>query len=227
MPWFAEPPAVEASPGARGRRRVICDWSRRLHYFVGLYLLFFIWLFCFTGLLLNHPKWKFAEFWESRKQSTLERRIVAPTAGGDLAQARDIMAQLGIVGEIDWTTSRTDQNHLDFRVSRPGKILEIKADLPRATASVHQIDLNGWGMMRILHTFTGVRVEDSRNHRDWVVTVIWALSMDAVAAGLIFLVVTSLVLWFDRARHRLLGGLFLLLGTIACGLFCYGLRWLY
>jgi hypothetical protein len=227
MRWFPDSPAPGEHSADRAHWAAIYDWSRRVHYFVGLYLLFFVWLFCFTGLLLNHPKWKFAEFWENRKQSTAERRIVVPAARGDLAQARDIMTQLGISGEIDWTTSRPDQNHLDFRVSRPGKIFEIKTDLSLATASIHRIDLNGWGVTRILHTFTGVRLDDSRNRRDWAVTTIWALSMDAVAAGLIFLVGSSLVLWCDRARNRALGGLSLLLGTIVCGLFCYGLRWLY
>lgn len=226
MPSFPEAAAPGAHAKNRGRWTAICGWNRRLHYFVGLYLLFFVWLFCFTGLLLNHPKWKFAEFWESRKQSTTERQIVVPTARGDLAQARDIMTQLGLTGEIDWTTSRPDQDHFDFRVSRPGQIFEIKTDLSRATASVHEIVMNGWGVIRILHTFTGVRFDDSRNRRDWLVTVIWALSMDAVAAGLIFLVVSSLILWYDRDRNRALGGLSVLLGTIVCGLFCYGLRWL-
>ena len=30
-------------------------WNRRVHFYLGLYLLFFTWLFAFTGLLLNHP----------------------------------------------------------------------------------------------------------------------------------------------------------------------------
>ena len=28
--------------------------NRRAHYYLGLYFLFFLWLFAFTGLLLNH-----------------------------------------------------------------------------------------------------------------------------------------------------------------------------
>jgi len=45
-------------------------WNRRFHYFIGLYLLFFCWLFVFTGLLLNHPRWQFAQFWPNRVQTT-------------------------------------------------------------------------------------------------------------------------------------------------------------
>ena len=62
-------------------------WNRRLHFYIGLYLLFFLWLFAFTGLILNHPGWTFAEFWPNRKQTAFEREIKPPPAGPDLAQA--------------------------------------------------------------------------------------------------------------------------------------------
>ncbi len=32
-------------------------WNRRLHYYLGLYFLFFLWLFSATGLMLNHQQW--------------------------------------------------------------------------------------------------------------------------------------------------------------------------
>ena len=142
-------------------------------------------------------------------------------------QARDILRQLGLNGEIDWTVTRSDSNRFDFRVSRPGQIFELKTDLNRKVTSVQKIDLNGWGVTRILHTFTGVRVDDSRNTRDWVATSFWALAMDGLAVGLIFMVISSLVLWCERRQRRWSGGLALLLGLLSCGLFCFGLRWLY
>src|SRR5262245_27884711 len=79
-------------------------WNRKLHFYAGLFLLFFVWLFAFSGLVLNHPSWRFTEFWTNRAQSKYERDLVVPgpEAKGDLAQARAIMGQLGIVGEILW-----------------------------------------------------------------------------------------------------------------------------
>ncbi len=59
---------------------VLAVWNRKLHYYTGLYLLLFLWLFAFTGLLLNHPQWTFAEFWPTRAQSTIDRQIDPPTA---------------------------------------------------------------------------------------------------------------------------------------------------
>lgn len=192
-----------------------------------MYLLFFVWLFALTGLLLNHPQWRFAEFWNNRRQTTYEREIAVPALEGDLAQARDIMRQLGIAGEIEWTATRNDASRFDFRVSRPGHIIELKTDLARKRARVERIDLNLWGVMRILHTFTGVRLDDPRNGRDWVLTSVWALAMDAVAAGLILMVLSSLYMWHELRQERLLGAISLSLGFLSCGLLCVGLRWFY
>ena len=177
--------------------------------------------------MLNHSDWKFAEFWESRQQTRFEREIVTPPPGSDLVQARDILRQLGLSGEIDWTVTRSDTNQFDFRASRPGQIFELKTDLNRKVTTVQRIDLNGWGVTRILHTFTGVRMDDSRNTRDWVATSMWALAMDGLAVGLVFMVLSSLVLWYERPQRRWSGGLALFLGLLSCGLFCFGLRWLY
>jgi hypothetical protein len=227
MPLSTEPDS-QREPGTPGTwAGTLRRWNYRLHYFLGLYLLCFMWLFALTGLLLNHSRWKFAEFWESRQQTTFDRDIVPPAPEGDLAVARDLTRQLGIRGEIEWTATPDDASRFDFRVSRPGHIFEVKTDLAGKKASIQRIDLNAWGVMRILHTFTGVRLDDARNQRDWVLTSVWALAMDAVAAGLILMVLSSLFLWYDSQRKRVLGSLVLLLGFLSCGLFCVGLRWWY
>jgi hypothetical protein len=202
------------------------DINRRLHYYIGLFLLLFVWLFALTGLLLNHPDWKFADFWPSRRQSAFERRIVPPPAGTDLEQARNILQQLGLAGEIEWTAARADSTRLNFRANRPGHMVEIAADLAGGSARIQRIDVNGWGVMRILHTFTGVRAGDARNRRDWILTSVWVFFMDAAAAGLIVMVAGSYWMWWRLRRKRAAGFAALLAGWLACGLFVAGLRWL-
>lgn len=199
-------------------------WNRRLHFYIGLFLLFFIWLFVFTGLLLNHPKWTFADFWPARKQTTFEQKISRPAAGSDLSRAQNIMAQLGIPGEIEWTSAQDDAGQLNFRVSRPGHMFEIKTDMVQERVKVQRIDVNAWGVMHILHTFTGVRAGDSRNQRDWILTSIWALSMDAVAAGLLVMVLGSYYMWWRLPRKRVWGLIALMSGWVVCALFVVGLR---
>ena len=204
-------------------------WNRKFHFYSGLFLIFFLWLFAFTGLLLNHPNWTFHENWKNRKETNYERAITAPASEvtDDLGQARNLMTQLGIDGEILWTTARTDLKQLDFQVRRPGHFFFISANWAKGHATVRQSDVNLWGVTKALHTFSGVVSGDPRNTRDWALTTLWAFSMDAVAAGLIFMVLSSLYMWLQFPQKRLLGAVVLGVGSLSCGLFCLGLRWLF
>ena len=229
MPSSTEPMAPGKSPDVALFRAGLARWNRKLHFYAGLFLLFFVWLFAFSGLILNHPSWSFTEFWNNRKQTNYERVIAVPgpEVKGDLDQAREIMRQLAFRGEILCTTTRTDPNQFDFQVRRPGHFFFIKADLAQKRVTVQQGDVNLWGVVRVLHTFTGVQMDDPRNRRDWALTSLWAYSMDAVAAGLIFIVLSSLYMWFGLPQKRLAGAFVLGFGSLICGVFCVGLRWLF
>ena len=229
MPSATEPTGSGKSPNALRLWAGLERWNRKLHFYSGLFLLFFIWLFAFSGLVLNHPSWSFTEFWKNRQQTHYERQITAPgpEAKGDLALAREIQRQLGMAGEILLTTTRTDRNQFDFQVRRPGHYFFLQADLARNRVTVQQGDVNLWGVMRVLHTFTGVPMDDIRKRRDWALTTVWAFSMDAVAAGLIFMVLSSLYMWFRLPQKRVPGAVVLGLGLLLCGLFCLGLRWIF
>ena len=210
----------------RGAVDTVLVWNRRVHYYLGLFLLFFIWLFAFTGLLLNHPRWQFAQFWPNRIQSTTEHTIAAVTAANDTDRARDVMRQLGVAGELQWPATQPANGPFTFQVNRPGFNVDVKADLQGGRATVQRTQLNAWGVMHVLHTFTGAPAADSRNRRDWTLTTLWALSMDAVAGGLIVMVLGSYVMWF-RLRAKRLGGIVALaLGFSSCGAFIGALRWL-
>ena len=78
--------------------------------------------------------------------------------------------------------------------------------------------------MHVLHTFTGVQPGDARNRRDWILTTVWAFSMDAVAAGLILMLLSSLYMWWNLKQKRRYGLLALGLGVLSCGAFVFGLR---
>jgi hypothetical protein len=199
-------------------------WNRKLHYYTGLYLLLFVWLFAFSGLLLNHPDWTFAEFWPNRHQSDLEVTIQPPPSDGDLVQAKDIMRQLGIEGEIEWTTTRSSPDSLEFQTNRPGHSARVAADLRNNRVALHKDDLNAWGIMRVLHTFTGVRMGNTINQRDWTLTTVWVIAMDGVAVGLVFMVFSSFYMWWGLKGKRNVGWVALGLGTLTASLFAIGLR---
>src|SRR6266545_5021436 len=106
---------------------LLTRWNKKLHIYLGLYLLVFLWLFAGSGLLLNHSQWRFAEFWDQRKQSTTTRAIEFGGATDDLGRARHILKQLGIAGEIEWIETSPKENRFEFRVVRPGQIIEVNA----------------------------------------------------------------------------------------------------
>ena len=226
MPSPADRPASRKS-GTRALADGFKIWNRKLHYYLGLYFLFFVWMFALSGLLLNHGSWSFAQFFPNRKVTNLERTIQVPASASDLDQARELMRQSGVQGEISLSATRRDPARLDFNVSRPGHVYQIQADLTQGRAKITHTEYNAWGVLRTLHTFVGVSLDDSRSQRDWVLTTVWAYSMDAIAAGVIFMVLTSFYMWWGLAGKRLFGLAALALGTAVCWLFVFALRWIY
>ncbi|HXJ40809.1 MAG TPA: PepSY domain-containing protein [Bryobacteraceae bacterium] len=222
MPLPAEP-----LPKSDLRRRTdtFTVWNRKLHYYLGLYFLCFMWLFAFSGLLLNHSSWAFAQFFPNRKITKFERAIQPlPAGAGDLEQARGILGQLGIEGEVLLKLPRTDPTRFEFNVTRPGHVYQLQADLPKSRAAVTATEYNTWGVLRTLHTFSGGA---PGNHDNWLLTAIWAFSMDAVAAGIIFMVLSSFYMWWRLKEKRTGGIVALVLGTAVGGLFVFGLSWLF
>ena len=224
------PSQLEDLTAPERRGRGVADtfviWNRRVHYYLGLYLLFFCWLFAFTGLLLNHPRWEFAQFWPNRVQSTTEHALQVPAVSTDIDRARDLMRQLALSGEIQWPATRSLDGPFVFQVSRPGLVIDVKADLASGRATVQRTALSVWGVMHVLHTFTGMPATDARHTRDWTLTTVWALAMDAVAAGLIVMVFSSYIMWYRLKGKRRLGILALLAGFASCALFVTGVNWL-
>ena len=194
---------------------------RKLHNYLGLWLLLWIWLFAFSGIVLNHPTWRAAQFWAERAETTTVRAVRPPAASsriGDAELAAALMRELGITGEVQETKRSGDGARFDVQVVRPGRVWRLEARLDSAVVRVTEIRLDARGVVDALHKLTGVRMRDPALRRDWVMTRLWSLSMDAVAIGLIVLVASGLWLWWRRTPVRVPGLVALALGT-ACGVF--------
>jgi hypothetical protein len=225
MASSVEPIASRPAAAADGGRR----WTvlnRKVHYFLGLYLLFFIWLFALTGLILNHSALEFLRPKPVAVAASWEKELQQPLGNNTLADAKQVMRELGIAGEIQWLATPATGDRFDFRVNRPGTNYDIKVDLKTSRAAVQRSHTDTWSIMRLLHTFTGVRATDAKNNRDWILTTIWALSMDAVAIGLLVTAATGAWIWFAAGSKRLPGFIALATGFIVCGWLVVGLRWL-
>ena len=192
-------------------------WNRKLHYYLGLYFLFFLWVFSLTGLMLNHQAW-FSNLYE-RVETRAEIPIEAPASSDPaLSRVRDLMRQLNLRGEIDWPASQP-VGHLDFNVSRPNGSVQVRVDLSTQQAVIRRFDNTALHSFQIFHTFSGSRFNQPASRRDWIVTSVWVWAMDALAAGLIVMVFGSYYMWFRLKKRRTLGVVVLTTGLASCGLF--------
>ncbi len=204
------------------KRTTFRTLNRKLHIYAGLYFLLFIWLFSLSGLLLNNPEWSVSNYWPDRQVTDFQRQIIQPPENGDLAIAKNLMSQLAIRGEIHETGWGDSENEFHLQVRRPGQLLVIEANFEKNLADLTETQVNSWGIIRMLHTFTGARNQTDEK-RNWILTQIWSFSMDALAAGLILMVLSGLYMWYMLSRKRIMGLIFIGLGTGCCLFFLFGI----
>jgi len=208
---------------AGGRSPRVRAWTRRLHNYVGLFLLLFLWMFSASGLVLTHSTRPAGRFWDERAETIAVRSVRAPVATGDVTMAADLMRQLEVVGEIGDTRRHPDGARFDFQVVKPGRVVRIEVRLDSSVARVTTIRLNAWGVVDALHKFTGVRMGAPAETRDWLLTRMWSFAMDALALGMLVLVASGLYLWYRRRDARWTGLVALFAGIACCGFFLFGL----
>ncbi len=199
--------------------RALEVWNRRLHYYLGLYFLFFLWLFSLTGLMLNHQQW-FTDLYE-RRQSSYDVPIETLVGDTQLELTRDAMRQLSLQGEIDWPAAQP-VGHLDFSVSRPNGSAQVRVDVNAKKAYVREFENGHLHAFQILHTFSGSRFNQPASRRDWVMTSIWVFAMDALSAGLIVMVLGSYYMWWRLKKRKALGAMVLCAGAASCAVFLLG-----
>lgn len=204
---------------AKNLTRLVGVWNRKIHIYIGLFFLLFLWLFSITGFLLNHPQW-FAGMPERSKR---EVRVQIPAGVDDKDKALALMAQLGLDGE--YLESRQREGHFLFRVLRPSRREFVDVDLETQQAVITTAVPRVWGRFGDLHTHNGVRgiYRESEPARDWPMTSIWVFLMDALCIGVILIVVSSLYMWLQLAKKRIPGFVALALGVVCCAFFIWGL----
>ena len=195
------------------------QWNRKLHYYLGLYFLFFLWLFSLTGLMLNHQQW-FSDLYR-RHETVYDPEIETPTGASREEQTFDVMRQLGLRGEVDWPASQP-VGHIDFTVARPNGAAQVRVDLNAKQAYVKEFKNGHLHAFQIFHTFSGSRFNQPASKRDWIMTSVWVFVMDALAVGLIAMVLGSYYMWWRLKKRKALGILALAAGFTICGVFVAG-----
>lgn len=221
LPLAADGKGIRTA-GARRRLDRARTWNRKLHYYLGLYLLLFLWLFAISGLILNHPKWTAAKFWSRRVETVSEHAVSLTSGASDDQLATATMQSLGIVGEPGDLHRDSTGERFEFQVVKPGRNYRVSIDLAEKSARLTEIRLDRWGAVDAMHKLTGVRLEKPQERRDWILTRLWSLAMDALAVGLLILVGTGLYLWYRLGSKRMGGIIAITLGLVSCGFFLFG-----
>jgi hypothetical protein len=195
-------------------------WNRKLHYYLGLYFLFFLWLFSLTGLMLNHQQW-FTGLYD-RHEVSYDPAIQTPVGETRAEQTLDLMRQLNLRGEVDWPASQP-VGHIDFNVARPNGAAQVRVDLNAKHAYVKEFTNGHFHAFQIFHTFSGSRFNQPATRRDWIMTSVWVFAMDALSVGLIVMVLGSYYMWWRLKKRKTLGLATLAAGFATCGAFVAGL----
>lgn len=195
-------------------------WNRKIHIYLGLFLLLFLWLFSVSGLFMNHPKW----FHGKMERTPEDRTVVMEGEMDPVARAHDLKAQLGLEGEILLRAQRNPQKFF-FMVFRPNHRYGVSVDLATSVATINNVKPQPVGVLADLHTFTGVRAiwNEPVQERDWVMTRLWSFSIDALSIGVILIVLSSLYMGLRVKENRawVIGSL--VAGVLACSFFIWGL----
>lgn len=214
-----------ASPPDRGRRLGVSleVWNRRVHYYLGLYLLLFVWVFSFTGLLLNHLRWTLSRI-PYEPSPVFDRTIESPSGDTDLARAADVARQLHVRGEIEWRQATgLRQAGLQHRLSEA-------SDSSTGQPGSQSRDRSAGGSQFLVGPADCAHVQrlalqQPGTSRDWPLTSVWVAAMDALACGLLVTVIRSYYTWYRMKSKRTVGAVALSAGCLSCGLFVLGFAW--
>ena len=203
-------------------KATITKWNRKLHMYLGLYMLLFLWLFSISGLIMNHPDW----FTHKPNRSATEHPVQMPDLNSNIENAKDIMNQLNISGEIIFR-GKQRPGQFAFIAMRPNERYFVNINLKTRIAKVNTVNPQTAAVIGVLHTFSGVRgiwgESKENSQRDWLPTVIWSFSMDALCVGLIFMVISSLYMALQIKQNRTWCIVSFALGTLICSFFLWGL----
>ena len=185
-------------------------WLRDLHLYLGLFISPFILLFAASVFYLNHGKLlpgvsPAAEtFRELRIPGGFDRLKGADAVG----QAKTILPQVGVEGEIGFLRYVSKDRHLILPVTKAGSETTVDVDLDARTATVTYRAMNLWESFAYLHKMPGPHNVAIRGN--WIGTRVWRVFADATVYLLLFISISGVYLWWAIKAERRIG--FALLG---------------
>lgn len=197
----------------------LINWNRKIHIYIGLVLLFFIMLFGFSGLLLNHH-WEFAKFWENRKENQYDQTIQISNERDQEILVHEIAAKTDLRGSIINPRFSEDSSLLNFIVAKPGTRYDVEAHLNEGKVLITEANFNTYGTMRNLHVLRNPTPKEQNSRYQSAMSAVWSISVDVISIALIVICLGGWFLWFQVERKRFYLGLISFSGgVILCAYF--------
>ena len=191
------------------KKNNIKKWNQKIHIYLGLYLLFFIWIFGFSGILLNH-RWEFSDSWKNRNQLQYEKVIQLKEHKERASLILEIMDQVKLNGRVINPKYSEDSTQLTFIVANPGARFDVAVNLMDGKVMVKEAIFDSWGIMKGLH-----KVENSSSTEQSgiysMAASIWSISVDILSIGLIIICLGGWYMWVQIQGKRFYIGLFFIL----------------
>ncbi len=197
-------------------KKGLMKWNRKIHIYLGLFLLFFIMLIGFSGLLLNHH-WEFAGFWENRKEASYDKTVQISGEREQDVLVHEIMYNLKLNGSVISPGFSSDSVLLNFIVAKPGTRYDIQANLNDGKIRITETKFNSWGVLRALHTTRNPTKKEQSEQYQSTLASLWSISIDIASIGLIIICLGGWYLWLQVPKKRFyLGLISIVSGSLIC-----------
>lgn len=188
-------------------------WLRDLHLYLGLCLSPAVLIFAVSTLSLNHPRSAPPAEASNHASTTPPAAIAVSGEAGSLEQARSILRQLHVTGEIDYVRHDAKAGRLVIPVTKPGQRTEVAVDLRAGTAVVERREEGLAAALIYLHKMPGPHNAQFRGN--WLYMAWWSALADAVVYGILAVTLSGLYLWWRLRPQRGLGWLMLGMGALS------------
>jgi hypothetical protein len=193
--------------------RTFNRWVRDLHLYCGLFLSPFVLVYALSAILVNHAvlPWGGPKAAKASPKRTAAVRV--PDDEDAVRQARAILAQIGVVGEVEFVRREDEGRRLVIPVVVPGRRTTVRVDAVAGRAEVEEKRTGVWDSIVYLHKMPGQHLVSIRGN--WVFMRLWRWLADATVYIALFLSATGVYLWVLLKAERKTGLVFLGLGILS------------
>jgi uncharacterized protein len=197
--------------------RAFYTWTRDLHIYIGLVLSPLVLLFAISVILLDHPSIPLGGARGIRKTSAIVQipeNLEHLEGMGRVQAFKQIMRQVGVVGEVGYINYQPSQHRMLAPVFRPGSEVTLDVNLSTHIANLEERKTGILAASIYLHKSPGPHNADIRGN--WSYTRAWRWLSDSTVFLLLFISASGIYLWWFIKSERKIGLLLVAAGAITC-----------